>query len=217
LLGETSRARLLAVLRAADEPQDVHALARAVGLHANTTREHLDRLVDAGLVQVMPATDGAPGRPRLLYESVVAGGAGPRDEDAYRVLAGVLAAEIARSADPRTSIAEAGARWGRVLARAGGPLSGGSEVEAVDRLVEVLADVGFAPRLPDGGGPIELHACPFRDLAEERPDVVCGVHLGLMRGALAELGAPIRAVGLRPFVGLELCLAEVGAGTRGHD
>jgi predicted ArsR family transcriptional regulator len=27
--------------------------------------------------------------------------------------------------------------------------------------------------------------CPFREIAEARPDVVCSIHLGLMRGALA--------------------------------
>jgi predicted ArsR family transcriptional regulator len=52
--------------------------------------------------------------------------------------------------------------------------------------------------------------CPFRDLAEAHGRVVCGVHRGLIRGALAELGAPSE-VELRPFVEPSRCLAEIRA------
>jgi predicted ArsR family transcriptional regulator len=35
------------------------------------------------------------------------------------------------------------------------------------------------------GDPMLVYRCPFREIAEARPDVVCSVHLGLMRGALS--------------------------------
>ena len=47
-LASRSRAALLDVLRAEGSALGVEALADAVGLHVNTTREHLDRLVGAG-------------------------------------------------------------------------------------------------------------------------------------------------------------------------
>jgi predicted ArsR family transcriptional regulator len=52
--------------------------------------------------------------------------------------------------------------------------------------------------------------CPFRDLSEAHGRVVCGVHRSLIRGALAELGAPSE-VELRPFVEPSRCLAEIRA------
>jgi predicted ArsR family transcriptional regulator len=60
---------------------------------------------------------------------------------------------------------------------------------------------------PDGGA-IELHHCPFRELAEEHPDVVCGAHLGLIQGALATSG-DLTATRILPFVAPDLCLAEL--------
>ena len=53
---------------------------------------------------------------------------------------------------------------------------------------------------------INLHRCPFRELAESHPDVVCGAHLGMVEGALAEMGAPVSATRLLPFVQPDLCI-----------
>ena len=80
----------------------------------------------------------------------------------------------------------------------------------IDRLVGLLDDVGFAPEQPTGpDDPIRLRHCPFGPLAQEHPTVVCGVHLGLMRGALRELGAPLDVVRLEPFVAPNLCVAHL--------
>ena len=45
----------------------VAALAAATGLHPNTAREHLHRLVDVGLVRADPIPRMRRGRPELLY------------------------------------------------------------------------------------------------------------------------------------------------------
>ncbi|MBX6385996.1 MAG: helix-turn-helix domain-containing protein [Microbispora sp.] len=83
---------------------------------------------------------------------------------------------------------------------------------AVERVVALLDEAGFAPRLAPDGSHIDLHRCPFHELAEANPEVVCGVHLGLMQGALADLGAPITATSLRPFVRPGVCVATLGPG-----
>jgi predicted ArsR family transcriptional regulator len=87
----------------------------------------------------------------------------------------------------------------------------GAEV-AVERIVALLDEAGFEPRLAPDGSHIDLHRCPFHELAEANPEVVCGVHLGLMQGALADLGAPITATSLRPFVRPGVCVATLGPG-----
>ena len=57
-----------------------------------------------------------------------------------------------------------------------------------------------------------MRPCPFLELAREHQDVICPIHLGLMRGALAELGARTRATKLEPFVRPDLCVARLAAG-----
>jgi hypothetical protein len=52
-------------------------------------------------------------------------------------------------------------------------------------------------------------------LARDDGEVVCGVHLGLMRGILRELGAPFDAISLEPFVEPALCLAHLGGRSDG--
>jgi predicted ArsR family transcriptional regulator len=182
----------------------IRELADAVGLHPNSVREQLARLAEAGLVATEAASPSGRGRPRLRYV------ARPEEDEQepYRALARVLAEELERMADPATRAAEAGERWGRALIRPAGIVP--DEDAAVERLVGLLADAGFEPEGPDlPGGPIRLRRCPFEPLARDHRGVVCGVHLGLMRGALREMGAPLDAVMVEPFVQPDLCLAHL--------
>jgi predicted ArsR family transcriptional regulator len=83
--------------------------------------------------------------------------------------------------------------------------------DAAGRVSRLFAEMGFAPELSatDTGRQLELHACPFRAVAREYPEVVCSIHVGLLRGSLARLG--VRAeISLQPFVGPELCVAQLG-------
>jgi predicted ArsR family transcriptional regulator len=71
-----------------------------------------------------------------------------------------------------------------------------------------LADPELADPAPDTvEREIRLRACPYRDVAREHPDVVCAIHLGLLQGALTQLGNPPTTVRLVPFVKPHLCLA----------
>jgi predicted ArsR family transcriptional regulator len=56
---------------------------------------------------------------------------------------------------------------------------------------------------PTAPAPVGRSCCingPFREAAEQHADVVCSVHLGLMRGLLSELDAPLEARRLHSFV-----------------
>ena len=200
------RARLLAHLRASSEPLGVQQLADAIGLHANTVRDHLQQLVDAGLVVREVAAPAGRGRPQLRFS------AHPDDRDddprPYQALARVLADQLAERPDAVWAATEAGERWGRATVADQPAVS--DDAEAVARIVELLDAHGFAPEVPTRiGDPIRLRRCPFGTLAVGRERVVCGVHLGLMRGALAELGADIDATRLDPFVRPDLCVAHL--------
>ena len=105
---------------------------------------------------------------------------------------------------------EAGHTWGRYLTERPAPYQRLSEEESVTRLLRILDDIGFAPE-PAAEEPrqIRIPHCPFREVAEGHREVVCAIHLGLMRGALAEMGAPVTADRLVPFVEPSLCVAHL--------
>jgi len=226
VLSGASRVAVLEVIRA-DGPLDVQAIATKVALHPNTVRSHLDQLIKAGLVESSVSSRATPGRPRLSFAAPP--GTTPGPEDSYRTLAGILAAAIGASAsEPGAAAADIGERWGQDAARAAGDVADPlDETGVLDRLVGLLDDIGFAPTVgaahegKDAGlavnssTVIELHRCPFAEVAREHRDVVCGVHLGLLRGALGELHASRTAVRLEPFVRPDLCLATLTPGAAG--
>ncbi|MFI1162806.1 helix-turn-helix transcriptional regulator [Streptomyces sp. NPDC020801] len=213
-LGE-SRARVLEILRAAKEPVGVQDVATRADLHPNTARFHLDGLVDAQLATRDAEERDQPGRPRMVYRAVGTDAAGGLRS--YRILAEMLTGlVIGRLPQPEQAAIETGETWGRYLADRPAPLEHIDAAEGVRRVVKVLESVGFAPQAPVGGGaadarlsPIRVRHCPFREIAEQHREVVCSLHLGLMRGVLAEVRAPLTAERLEPFVEPSLCLAHL--------
>lgn len=205
------------MLREQPEPTTLAALTRLSGRHENTVREHLEALTRMGLVSRHRAEPHGRGRPAWLYESTQAPAAG---ESEYAALAATLASSIARiSDDPGRDGAVAGEEWGRRLARDRGAEPSSPDV-ARRRVLDLLDDLGFAPDPiePDGAGPtagpaagdgagdagpdggdVRLRRCPLLEAAHRHPEVVCGVHLGIIRGALDEHGAGSDGVDLVPF------------------
>lgn len=193
-----SRASVLDTLREAPGPATLAQLTESTGLHANTLREHLEALVGRGLVRRFRATPSGRGRPAWLYEP------SEPDIDAagseYAGLAATLAAHISRtSTDPRADAVVAGQAWGRELARKAGLPDESGPVAARRQVVALLDDVGFSPETDDRATTVRLTRCPLLETAREYPEVVCGVHLGIVRGALDEYGADSTRTDLRPF------------------
>ncbi len=212
-LADPSRARILAEL-ADDGPLDARELAARVGLHVNTVRVHLNELVDVGLVSSETVPPQGRGRPRLVYSATAVE---PEEGRRYRLLAEILTALVARFGSKATpQLEEIGEAWGHYMVDSPPPFTAVSDDEAVDRLIALLAGVGFQPELERGkrSRRILMRPCPFLELARQHREVVCPIHLGLMRGALAELGATARATRLEPFVRPDLCVAHLAARAR---
>lgn len=201
------------MLRAQTEPVSLGALAAHTRLHANTVREHLEALRHLGLVARHPAAASGRGRPAWLYEAT---GAEPGSSE-YAGLAAALADSIHRTSDAPTKAAtEAGMNWGRRLVRDRGSSAGDGDAPddggaaARREVVALLDDLGFGPRTDDDDeAVVHLTRCPLLAAAHQYPDVVCGVHLGLVRGALEEYGAESSDAELEPFAEPGACLLRM--------
>lgn len=211
--------QVLEVLRSGPGSLTVVDVADRVGLHPNTVRMHLDQLVSAGLVTRERQLRDGPGRPRLVYDATRSSGTASDhpigDDDGYRLLAEILAGRLEdTSAHAAAEATDAGRSWGHALSvrseAASGPVSAAHASEALTKMLDAL---GFAPLAIAGSDTLELHRCPFRQVAEKHSAVVCGVHLGLMQGALDQMDAPVQAVGLEPFVEPGLCLTRLSPRT----
>ncbi|MFP1155401.1 helix-turn-helix transcriptional regulator [Mycobacterium sherrisii] len=203
------RRQVLRTLRAAREPLTILAIADALGVHPNTVRFHLDSLVAAGQVeQVGPGRKG-PGRPPLMFRAVRQMDRGGTRH--YEVLAEILTAALAGDKDPGAKALAAGRAWGRRLDPGTAPRPAEAPEQAIDRLMDLLDRLGFAPerRRETGAQQVGLRHCPFLEIAENRSNVVCSVHLGLMQGALESWAAPVTAERLEAFVEPDLCLAHL--------
>lgn len=202
-----ARTAVLDRLRAQPEPLTLASLVAATGLHENTLREHLAALVRRGLVRRHRAEPTGRGRPAWLYE-LTEEPAGSGAE--YAGLASALAAAIARTnADPGPAAAAAGEEWGRELARARGATPLDSR-PAHDEVLGLLDDLGFTPEaMADRPAEVRLTHCPLLEAAHRHPEVVCAVHLGIVRGALSEYGADPTGSALEPFAEPGACLLRL--------
>ncbi len=226
----TARARILDVLIDQPEPCTVNALAALAHQHPNTIREHLDGLAGDHLALRTRAPAQGRGRPAWLYSAAPEVGSEPSARE-YAGLASALATQIARSSQhPRSDSIEAGRTWGRDLIRDGRAKVAADGATAADsttthptapataaiaarrEVVRLLDDLGFAPLADGRVGVVKLRRCPLLEAAHQCPEVVCGVHLGVVRGALEELGADARRTeetALQPFSEPGACRLEL--------
>ncbi len=202
-----SREGVLAALRGAASALTIPQIADELGVHPNTVRFHLDTLVTEGRVERVEPDRRRPGRPPLMFRAVR--GMDPGGTRRYRVLAEILTSALAGDRNASAKALEAGRAWAR---RVTGPTrkAPGAQ-QSINRLVELLDDLGFAPqrRKAQGQEQIGLRHCPFLELAQDRSAVICPIHLGLMQGALATWRAPVTVERLDPFVEPDLCLAHL--------
>ncbi len=208
---------VLEALENQPEQCTVAAIASILQQHTNTVREHLDGLVAAGLAQRERRAPEGPGRPSWQYEAVTGQGT-TSDATEYAGLASALAAQIARSsADPEAEALAAGHAWGQdLIKRAGTELDESTDPVATqsaarETVIQLLRALDFAPEPVADSSTVMLRRCPLLEAAYRNPEVVCGVHLGLVRGALSALGVSAEGSELLPFAEKGACRLDLGA------
>jgi predicted ArsR family transcriptional regulator len=193
-LGDETRYAMYRELASSTSPLSAQELADALGLHANTVRLHLDRLRDAGLVEAEAVHRGTVGRPQHLYFLAPGAPGLGFDPPAHALLAGLLAAMAERLGAEPDDAADSGFVWGteagrRTRSRSCVPaLVGELERLGFEPVADVADGTGSAPADPGAPVRIDFLHCPFRELAEAYPELVCNLHRGLCEGVVNEVG-----------------------------
>lgn len=184
VLADERRRRLYDHVVAQRRPVGRDEAAAAIGIGRPLAAYHLDKLAEAGLLNVVfarPPGRGGPGagRPAKQYvrpEGRLTAQTQARDST---FLAGLLA-EAVDSADPQV------AGLARTLARERGRRLGAT-VASSTNLEAALAARGYEPHQePDGS--LSLSNCPFHEVATTHPALVCGLNHAYMQGLLEQLG-----------------------------
>jgi len=195
-LGDPTRHRIFRDVADAESPVTVAELVDRHGLNHNAIRQHLAKLVAAGLLVEATAPPSGPGRPRLLFRPAPDidsrwGVTGP-----YERLSRMLAEVIRSGRSPREVGRDAGRR------RAG---AGTVPADAVARVHDAMAHDGFDPetRATPDGAEVVLRRCPFESTAAADPGTVCALHLGMVEGVVGDADAVgrIELVARDPRVG----------------
>ena len=178
-LDDPVRRRLYEFVLESDQPAGRDQAATAAEISRALAAYHLDKLVDAGLLQAAyarpPGRSGpGAGRPAKVYrraEGELALSVPPRN---YELLGKVLVASIDH--DPTGTVREA---MNQAAYQAGQQACAGSD----GNLMAVLNGCDYEPKA-DENGRIELRNCPFHALSQEHREVICALNLRLIQGVL---------------------------------
>lgn len=167
-------------------------LCDATGLHANTVREHLQRLIDGGHVVTLQERREKRGRPRVLYSAATG------EADASSPVARERVRDAARRGDLMR----------RIIPGTAGDLRGDA-VHQLDAIVDDLIDAGFDPLIDEQELTIDLSPCPHAESQSAHRERLCSVHLGLMQSVLAEAKGPLRVDGMASSCDPTQCIVHL--------
>jgi predicted ArsR family transcriptional regulator len=185
VLADPVRRSLYLYVAGRSEPASRDEAAEATSTTRENAAFHLDKLVEAGLLETSyrrlgGRTGPGAGRTSKLYRrsgrQLQVTLPARRYELAAEVLAQALEGPKARA--PLASVAAAARRLGASLGAAARARSGRTSLRKV---TEVLEAQGFEP-IEAPRGVVRLRNCPFHEVAQSHPDVVCGMNLALMEG-----------------------------------
>jgi predicted ArsR family transcriptional regulator len=208
-LGDNTRYAIYLELARAPAPLATAQIADTLGLHPNTVRPHLDRMREVGLLDVISDAQGAVGRPQHRYSLAADAPALGFEPPAFPVLARMLLRLAATAAVPAGEAVEAGREQGAAAAATR------TASTCAEALTQELAALGFDPAsvVDDDNATIAFTRCPFRELAEANPELVCSLHRGLVEG-FADARGDATVVAFHDLADRTPCQVEIAATRR---
>ncbi|HUW88358.1 MAG TPA: hypothetical protein VMW30_08305 [Candidatus Paceibacterota bacterium] len=194
------RRLILTLLRRKKSAIRVQEMANELRLHENTVREHLDGLVLSHHARRISIPSIGRGRPSYGYEALndFISQVEPAARE-YASLAMALAKQLAfTKGNTKANAVSAGEEWAKVF-RNSDIHSSLRPQQVRKRLIEVLTSLGFSPKPHPKKNLIRLETCPLLAAAREEPEVICSVHLGLIRGLVSHSGMNVNKVKLTQF------------------
>ena len=182
VLDDPARWATYVAVRTAGRPLTRAEVADEVGISVRLAAFHLEKLVSEGFLEATyEREEGSAGvghpakryRPTGLELEV---SIPPRRYDlAAEILAEALEAD---SPDPPLeSLADVAAEYGRQVGRRSRARNGSS------RLLTALRVIGYEPA--SSGDDVVLRNCPFRHVAQARPEIICQMNVAFVAGVLA--------------------------------
>ena len=183
-LGDNTRYAIYLELARSAVPCSTSDIAEALGLHPNTVRPHLERMREVGLLDVEVDNRGVVGRPQHRYSVASDAPSLGLEPSAFRLLAALLAGV----ADSSGATSELAAEIGRAQGEEDAPRQPARS--CVQALMGELTELGFDPVAADDGSStsIAFTHCPYQELAEAFPHLVCHLHRGIVEGFVAAKG-----------------------------
>jgi predicted ArsR family transcriptional regulator len=186
-LGDNTRYAIYLELVRSPKPLSTSDVAESLDLHPNTVRPHLERMRDVGLLEVTTEVRTGVGRPQNLYSLSDTAPSLGLEPPTFPMLARLLVRMAEAAGATPDDAAEAGREQGQLDAV---PYT--RAASCLEALVDRLERLGFDPAVDgtDDGNTavIGFTHCPFRELAEAHPDLVCSLHRGLVEGFVEAMG-----------------------------
>ena len=208
-LSDNTRYAIYVELARTSTARSTQEIADELGLHPNTVRPHLERMRDVGLLAVETDSRGTVGRPQHRYRVAPGAPSLGIEPPSWQVLARMLADVAAFMAPEAVDVVAMGTEQGRAAA------DRRHSMRCIDALNDSLAELGFDPASGEDG-PVTTIAftnCPFRDLAEAYPDIVCNLHRGFIEGFVEELGE-VEIADFRTLADRDPCHVDLVAQSR---
>jgi predicted ArsR family transcriptional regulator len=210
VLAEPTRRGLYDIVVARREATGRDEAAAALGISRELAAFHLDRLVDAGLLdteyrRLTGRTGPGAGRPAKLYRRAGGGIEFSLPQRHYERAAELMATALDRlgAATGLDAVARIARERGRALGAdaAGRPENAAPEVRgSFGRLLGLLRGAGYEPEI-DPAGDVCLLNCPYDALVQEHRDLTCGMNFAWAEGVVEGLGASDVGVVLSPEPG----------------
>ena len=182
VLDDPARRSAYLAVRTAGHPVTRAEVANEVGISVRLAAFHLEKLLAEGFLEATyerDETSAGVGHPAKRYRPTALELEVSIPPRRYDLAAEILAEALeTQSPDPPPeSLAEVAAEYGRQIGSRARARKGDS------RLLTALNGIGYEPAT--SGNEVVLRNCPFRHVAQARPEIVCQMNLAFVAGVVA--------------------------------